>query len=343
MPKLMGALRSVAMSPALTEVTFAKRGFPVKPSPVTERLELVPQSVICGFEWGIEARGLWEADRRLSVVDEEFRGFACEGVTMAFTIRDMMGRRGHRTQELLTGPGAPHIFLGYIGIGFAMARLPKPLWKKILPDLPGCEYHPIMSWLAVDGYGFDRAYFETAKWVDAQYVPDPYPWQGSPGYFRRAVDQGIGRALWFIHGGDPAAVAAAVPKFASDRHPDLWSGVGLAAAFAGGSEAAALAAMRGVAGEHWTELAVGAVFAAKARAYSGFVPAATHGTVTALTGLPVDAAVAIADDTRPDEPGSAPQPDEVPAYEVWRQNIRNRIATTANSGPAANVTEPSVL
>nr|WP_067583492.1 DUF1702 family protein [Amycolatopsis rubida] len=32
-----------------------------------------------------------------------------------------------------------------------------------------------MSWLAVDGYGFD-----TERWVDAQEVPVPYPWQGRP-------------------------------------------------------------------------------------------------------------------------------------------------------------------
>jgi hypothetical protein len=92
-----------------------------------------------------------------------------------------------------------------------MARLPRPLWKKVLPDLTS-RYHPTMSWLAVDGYGFDRAYFDTERWVDRQEIPASYPWQGSPEYFPRAVDQGIGRALWFISGGDPAKVSAARPK-----------------------------------------------------------------------------------------------------------------------------------
>ena len=55
-----------------------------------------------------------------------------------------------------------------------------------------------MSWFVVDGYGFDRAYFDTRRWVDEQYLPKPYPWAGRPQYFQRAVDQGIGRALWFI-------------------------------------------------------------------------------------------------------------------------------------------------
>jgi enediyne biosynthesis protein E2 len=319
MPTIRGALRGVVFSPALAEVTFAKRGFPVTPSAATQQLESVPQAVICGFEWGIEARNQWEVERRLSMVDPELRGFAYEGATMAFTVLDAMGR-GHRARDLLLGPGRPHIFLAYIGMGFAMARLPRPLWKKVVPDLDGCEYHPIMSWLAVDGYGFDRAYFDTKRWVGAQEVPAPYPWEGSPDYFLRAVDQGIGRALWFICGGHAPGVAAAVGAFASHRQADLWSGVGLAAAFAGGCGPDGLGALRRAAGDYWTELGLGVVFAVKARAYAGFVPAHTEAAAAALADLSLDAALAIADSTRADSPG------DVPAYELWRQNIRARLA-----------------
>jgi hypothetical protein len=324
MTTIRGALRGVVMSPALADVTFAKRGFPAEPSVATEQLEAVPQSVICGFEWGIEARNQWEVERRLSFVDPELRGFAYEGATMAYTILDTMGK-GHRTRDLLLGPGRPHIFLAYIGMGFAMARLPRPVWKKVLPDLTGCEFHPIMSWLVVDGYGFDRAYFDTKRWVDAQHRPAPYPWEGSPDYFLRAVDQGIGRALWFICGANVPGVIAAVGRFASHRHADLWSGVGLAAAFAGGSDTEGLAALRRSAGAYWTEVALGTVFAIKARTYAGFLPPHTELACSTLAGLSADAAVALADDTRPEDAteGAA---DGVPAYEAWRRNIRTRLA-----------------
>jgi len=67
----------------------------------------------------------------------------------------------------------------------------------------------VASVFAVDGFGFDRAYFETRRWVDEQRVPAPYRWEGSPDYFLRAVDQGIGRALWFICGAHAPDVAAA--------------------------------------------------------------------------------------------------------------------------------------
>src|ERR1700690_1282192 len=193
MPTVLGSLRSLAMSPSLAKVSFGGRGFPVTPSPVTQRLESIPQTVVCGFEWGIDAVSQWEVERRLDLVDPELRGFAYEGVTMAFTIRDVMGARtGRRTQELLMGSGQPHIFLAYIGIGFAMARLPRRLWRKVMPDLTGSAYYPTMSWLAVDGYGFDRAYFDTGRWVERQQVPRPYAGEGAADYFPRAGGQGIG-------------------------------------------------------------------------------------------------------------------------------------------------------
>jgi hypothetical protein len=320
MPTPFGAVRRYLLSPRLVDVTFAKRGFPAVPSAATERLEAIPQAVICGFEWGIEARGQWEVERRLDLVDTELRGFAYEGATMAFTILDATGPgRGHRARDLLRGPGRPHIFLAYIGMGFAMARLPRPLWKKAVPDLAGDPYYPTMSWLAVDGYGFDRAYFDTRRWVDAQYVPKPYPWERAPDYFLRAVDQGIGRALWFICGGRVPDAAAAVGRFAVHRQADLWSGIGLAATFAGGSDADGLAALRRASGAQWPHLAVGSVFAVKARTYSGFVPEHTRTACLALTDTPVDKAVAVADDTAV---GSAAG-TLLPPYEVWRRRIRD--------------------
>lgn len=323
MPSTLGALRKRILTPPLTDVTFVKRGFPVTETDATRKLESIPQSVICGFEWAMEARDLWEIEKRLSLVDAELRGFAYEGATMGFTVRDAMrGGRGTRTRELLLGPGHEHIFLAYIGIGFAMARLPRVLWRNILPDLDSSPYHPTMSWLAVDGYGFDRAYFETSKWVDQQYVCAPYPWQGRPNYFPRAIDQGIGRALWFIHGGVSWAVIEAVGKFAEHRRADLWSGVGLAATFAGGSTAGGLNELRRAAGSYRPDLALGMAFAVKARTYAGFVPPHTELAAAALGGVSIAETVEIADSAALRE-----HDDDQPTYELWRRHIRDNFAT----------------
>ena len=328
MPTTLGSIRRRLLTPQLREVTFARRGFPEAPSQTTQLLEAIPQAVICGFEWGIDARDQWEVERRLALVDVEQRGFAYEGATMAFTILDAMGPgRGHRTRDLLKGPGSRHILLAYIGMGFAMSHLPRPLWKKVIPDLSPDPYYPTMSWLAVDGYGFDLAYFHTKRWVDGQKVPAPYRWENSPDYFLRAVDQGIGRALWFICGAQAPAVAAAAGRFASHRQPDLWSGIGLAATFAGGSDAEGLAALRRSSGEYWSQLALGVVFAAKARAYAGFVPDHSQLACSALGGISVDKAVSLADGTAPAtaEAGATPTTagaGATPVYEQWRERIR---------------------
>jgi hypothetical protein len=329
MSTVFGSLRRLAMAPSLEDVTFVRRGFPVEPSAVTEALESIPQSVICGFEWAVDSRDQWEIERRLALVEPVMRGFAYEGATMALTIRDVM--HGARTREFLLGPGQRHIFLTYIGIGFAMARLPRRMWRKVLPDLSGSPYFPTMSWLAVDGYGFDRAYFDVKRWVDQQFVPAPYPWAGDPDYFLRAVDQGIGRALWFIHGADGPAVAARVEGFAAHRRSDLWSGVGLAATFAGGAGPAELAKLAGLAGEFGPELALGATFAVKARDYAGHMPAHSAAAGEVLTGgLGVKETVELADRTE----DAAHDGGQVPAYELWRQAIRGHFAGAA--APAAD-------
>ena len=324
MPTAIGSLRRLILTPSLDSVTFDRRGFPAAPSDVSRRLEAIPQAVVCGFEWGIDARDQWEVERRLELVDVGMRGFAYEGATMAFTVLDAMGSgRRQRTRNLLLGPADPHIFLAYVGIGFAMARLPRVLWKKVVPDLDTSPYHPTMTWLAVDGYGFDLAYFNIRRWVTEQRQPAPYPWAGRADYFQRAIDQGIGRALWFIHGAQVDDVAAAVRNFAGERQGDLWAGVGLAATFAGGGTNQDLAILRRHAGAHRDELALGSVFATKARVHAGFVPPHSAVATAALTDLSVRAANALADDTAP----RADLTGALPPYEVWRANIRRHFTT----------------
>src|SRR5262245_14051536 len=102
MPTTLGSIRRRVLTPSLADVTFARRGFPGASSPAAPLLEAIPESVICGFEWGIDARSQWEVERRLDLVEPEFRGFAYEGATMACTVLDAMaGGRGTKTRELI--------------------------------------------------------------------------------------------------------------------------------------------------------------------------------------------------------------------------------------------------
>ena len=298
MSTVIGVLRKRFLAPSLASVGFAERGFPVTHTDATARLEAVPQAVVCGFEWAVEGASLWEIERRLALIEPEQRGFAYEGATMGYTILDAMPGGGRdRTRELLEGPGRPHIFLTYIGIGFAMARLPRPLWKNILPELTGVAYHPVMSWLAVDGYGFDRAYFDTEEVGRRAGRAGALPVGGPPGLLRPGVRPGH-RPRAVVHqrrrpgrrrrGGRPVRRAPAggpVERGGARRDVRRRQRPG------------GLGRLRRASGEHYDELALGVVFAVKARTYSGYVPAHTQLAAGVLTDLSVQGAQDLADRT----------------------------------------------
>ena len=83
-----------------------------------------------------------------------------------------------------------------------------------------------------------------------------------------AYDDGVGRALWFA-AGEPTRVRRSVEAFTSPRRPALWSGVGLAASYAGGVTDEDLQELKRAASVNATRLAVGAAFAARTRAFGG--------------------------------------------------------------------------
>jgi hypothetical protein len=324
-PTLIGRARRRIFTPDGREVTFATRGFSPVEAGRQANLEAIGSTFLEGFGYGMAGRGIRDIESSLDTVERAKRGFAYEGCAMALAIRDGLRPAGrHWIRDFLAGPAAPHIYMAYIGVGWAMARLPRMRWRAIMPQ------DRLLQWLALDGYGFHQAYFQTAKYVTGQYQAS-IPLFRPAGYANRAVDQGIGRALWFIHGGVVPDVAAAVRRFADRRRADLWSGVGLAATFAGGCGPEDLAVLRREAGGEQDHLAQGAVFAAKARSYAGFVPDYTHAAIAALTGVPTESAVALADDTAV-EPGG---PGSIPDYEIWRGRVRTHFAAATNGSRRA--------
>ena len=123
------------------------------------------------------------------------------------------------------------------------------------------------------------------------------------------------------------AVVSAVRAFATQRQADLWSGVGLAATFAGGCDDSGLRLLVREAGELAPHLAQGAVFAAKARDFSGYVGPHTAAALHALAGLSVRDAAVLADDVTAGRADESAEPD----YQVWREQIRTRLAVSTAS------------
>jgi hypothetical protein len=311
-----GRLRCRIFLPDQSEVKFERRGFYAPDAARQANLEKVGTKFLEGFAYGMGGRSLPEIESSLEMIEPTFRGFAYEGCSMALAVRDgiTLGNR-HWVRDLLASRGAAHIYMAYIGVGWAMARVPRVRWRAIAPR------DPLLRWLALDGYGFHQAYFRTREYVAGQYQAPIPGWPS--GYAHRAADQGIGRALWFVNGADVAHVADTIGKFAPSRQADLWSGAALASVYAGGADAGELEEMVRLAGPYRSHAAQGAVFAAGARVMAGLVTPGTELGVKVHCGMSAAEAAAVSDEARLDLPDTD---GPVPNYELWRERIRKRFA-----------------
>jgi hypothetical protein len=316
------ALRRRTLTPRTSATRLETRGFYEKTPATRELLENVGAQFLTGYGHAVEARSVAEAEERLDGIDRQFRGFAYEGAGMGFAILDAMpfpgsGRIG---RFLHSRGGGAHIYTAYVGVGWAMARLPRFLWSRLeTPD-------PLLRWLVLDGYGFHQAYFKTQRYVHEQFQEKRFPWpaEGPAEYSARVIDQGIGRALWFVGGTDARVVADLIDSFPESRRGDLYSGAGLAATYATGADEDELLMFRERSGEHRFQLAQGSAFGAEARARGGILIPHTAVATQVLCGTTPEEAARICAQTRPDPRVHS----AVPGWEIWRRRIADVFAGT---------------
>ena len=310
-----GRLRCRIFLPDQSEATFERRGFTAPDKARQANIEKVGHKFLEGYEYGMAGQNLADIESSLEAVEPAFRGFAYEGCAMALAVRDGIRPFGqHWVRDLLASRGANHIYMAYIGVGWAMARLPKVRWSAIQP------HDPLLRWLALDGYGFHQAYFHTQQYVWNQHQARLPGWEPA-GYANRVVDQGIGRALWFVIGSDVQRLATTIGAFPESRQGDLWSGAGLASVYAGGAEAGELSDMIRLAGPYRSHAAQGAAFAAKARLLADLVMPGTELGVKVHCDMSVEEAAAVTDEALQDLP---PDGADLPRFEIWRDRIRKR-------------------
>ncbi|GII02663.1 DUF1702 family protein [Planobispora takensis] len=248
---------------------------------------------------------------RIDDLDEDVRGFAYEGAGMACAALDLLTMTGgRRLRELLSGQGVRYPHLIHSGAGCAYARLRlRPMWGIR-------AVHPLLRWLAFDGFGFHRGVFAADRTVGLQRTPrlmDRARWA--------IFDQGLGRALWLHECAGVDGVVLRLAEFPAGRRADLWSGVGMAAAYTGGAtpqdlgrlaEAAAAEGFR-------AHLAQGGAFACAVRLISGGVPAHTAAAAPVLCGAEADEAAGWTDTALIALGHNAHSGEH---YQAWRAGIR---------------------
>ncbi|OZM71926.1 enediyne biosynthesis protein [Amycolatopsis antarctica] len=314
MGKGLRALRRRILTPNVSETSLDVRGFHKKNPEAQELLENVGKMFLTGYAHAVEARSVVEAEEWLEEVPAPFRGFAYEGAGMGYAMLDGLPfGHSHHVADCLAGRGDEHVYMVYVGIGWAMARLPRFRWPS------ADDFDPLLRGLILDGYGFHQAYFHTERYVYQQYQDPAFPWPGDATreYSHHAIDQGIGRAMWFVGGTDAALVASMIDRFPESRRADLYAGTGLAATYAGGVEQEELHVLRDRAGTWRPQLAQASAFAAEARVRAGLLVPHTPVATGVLCGTTPELAAELTRRVRPDAPAAGGEP----AYEVWRRRV----------------------
>jgi hypothetical protein len=316
-PGFAGRVRRSLFGIKPRETSFEYRGFLLPLPPVRERLERVVGAFVDGYHAAITWGTAEALPRALASIEPELLGFAVEGSAMGLGILDLVTPWGrwkfNRLVALLEGYGADHLYLALCGAGWALARLRRP----VEPLLARLHAEP-MRWLVVDGYGFHEGFFEPKRTIEEHAWP-----KHVTGYARRAFDHGLGRSLWFICGATPERLQSTIAGFAEERHADLWSGVGLACAYAGGVDESVLRQAQRMAGPHRFAMAQGAAYAAKARERAHNPAPQTELACRTLSGRSAAEASGLVDEVGSNLP---PDTGESPVYEVWRQRIQEHLA-----------------
>jgi hypothetical protein len=292
--------RVLALDP--NRLTLDRRGFPPAASGARERLADVVRSFVLGYNRGL-AQPSGPLD--LSAVPPESRGFAYEGAGMSRCLLDLLTRtRGRRVAELRQAAGAGYVHLITVGAGWAHARLRRPVRA----------WHPVLGWLAWDGWGFHQAFFRSEAVFGRQWIE-----RAARGPVRSIRDQGVGRALWFYGAADPDRIAATIARFAPERRGDLWAGIGLAACYTGALPPDEVDRLSGLGAAYRADLAQGAAFAAKAHHLSGILPAGSAAAVARLAGTDMATAASWTDRAFEQVAGL---PGSPACYEAWRAHVR---------------------
>ncbi len=304
----MKALRKLLFGISPSETSASVRGFPERDSAVRPRLETIGKTFVHGYNAALDTPKPKALARALNDVPIELRGFAYEGAAMSLSILDFLTPWNRkRFEALLAGPGNAHEYMLYVGAGWARARLKRSRSTLYSGD------DPLLGWLAFDGFGFHEGFFDWERSFVRQERT-----RGIEGHAGRVYDQGLGRCAWFVYGARPEAVAKAISSFAADRQEDLWGGVGLAAAYAGGVETAELTQLATLSGVHRAALGQGAAFAAKARVRADNETEHTEAACGEFFGASARDAARMTEVAQEALPTGGAEP----AYLVWRRRTR---------------------
>ena len=204
----------------------------------------------------------WDANIiDLVQANAEFRSIAYESAAMSIAMQDLeLNNQLANWFLFANGPGHAHATQVHVGLGWALAqKLKSPMDYLLL-------LQPMQRYRVFDGYGYYEGIFRRRR-----SILNHMKIQVDDAVASGALDQGVGRSLWYNNRADFDAAKTTLETFAAERQPDLWRGLGIAITYVGGSTEDALRDMFSKAGAYQTQLATGAAMALISRHYAGYV------------------------------------------------------------------------
>ena len=258
------SLKKILFGIPPSAASFKARGFQKCDPEVGARLERIIQIFLEGYNRTLECHDAEELVAALdNAYDAHHVGFAYEGTGLYYGMADLLApRKFSRLRWFIEGAARKHDFIITVGAGFAVARLP---WGIRLMDSLVRKLDPMVAWCLPDGYGFHQGFFQHRRYIDRCELPP----RELPGYARQLFDSGLGRSLWWVKGGHPERIRAAINQFPESRRGELWCGVGVAAAYAGGIDTECVKQLRDLSGCFRSDYLCGIPFAVRMRDKGG--------------------------------------------------------------------------
>jgi hypothetical protein len=312
-----GYARSFILGLPVDKGRFAVRGFN-ETSPARARLEQVGLNVISYYNIAVEEGEGVDLSTRLGFVSNELCGFAHEGAAMGLYAVDAISpfSRGN-FERFIACEGKNHLYMSFIGAGLAIAALHLSYERAIR------RYEHFSRILIMDGFGFFHAYFRTGGAVRRLRIPARIA--ANPVY-RERYDAGVGRALWFVDGGDPEQIAKTIAAFPAERRPQLWAGVGLACTYAGGVPREWIVRLLEVGAGHELMIAQGSLLACHARHRAGNPAPHIELAAKTLTGLTSEQLHRIAEDALAEIDEYAEVTDGQDTWSAWLGRIQRSLS-----------------
>jgi len=215
-----------------------------------------------------------------------------------------------RLHQLQLGRWLRFMPLAYAGAGLGLAEL----GQAVIPYVE--DEQVLTAWFALDGYAFHLTLMAPNDHLEGQAVPAELS-----GPAAMVFDQGVARCMWFNAAAEPGAVGSMVGRFPAERQADLWSGVGLAATYAGGLDPEGLAELRRLSGAYGAMLASGSAFASWLRVLGENEVPGNLTACQALTGMAIDEAAELCLVER-----SATSGESIEDFLGWHGRVRQALA-----------------